>query len=570
DTGTAQAPSPAIVWWRPVGDIFRFPLAGFGARAGELFFPVGMPAVPEHYLGPVRLPGTELERDGLARFDASLFLDDGMLDTGTEDLISTADFLRYLAPKPRALRGIHAALAVEEATVVAAPDAVQPGWFAVERSAPRPPVASLPLERPAWWRFLDCRGPRKFERVTTPPWGNFLRCDTRVVPAPELSTSDAFTRSGTFTLSWTDIEISSPPTDAKKTKYVLEEAAEPDFSDAAIVFSGARARFTIYGRRPGDYYYRVRAVVCCDTSDWSAGVVVRVAASDSWQVRDEDDYKADALLAVQRALLRMCAARGDLFAVMSLPEHFREDATVEHVARLKLTPERDAPAEGVSALGYGEAHAFSYGALYHPWLVGREENRFDEIRATPPCGAACGVIARRSIARGAWVAPANEPVRDVVTLAPPVSPERRLALQEAQVNLVRQEPRGFLSLSADTLSDDPDYRPINVRRLLMLLRRLALKLGATYVFEPNSPSFRRLVERGFTAMLDQMFVRGAFAGKTAQDSYEVNVDSSLNTPQSVEQGRFIVELRVAPSLPMTFLTIRLVQTGERGLVTEAS
>ena len=40
-------------------------------------------------------------------------------------------------------------------------------------------------------------------------------------------------------------------------------------------------------------------------------------------------------------------------------------------------------------------------------------------------------------------------------------------------------------LSADTLSDDPDLRPINVRRLLILLRRLALRLGATYVFEPQ-------------------------------------------------------------------------------------
>jgi hypothetical protein len=45
-------------------------------------------------------------------------------------------------------------------------------------------------------------------------------------------------------------------------------------------------------------------------------------------------------------------------------------------------------------------------------------------------------------------------------------------------------------------------------------------------------------------------------------------DETLNTPQSTDLGRFIVELRVAPSLPMTFLTVRLVQTGDLGLVTE--
>jgi hypothetical protein len=42
----------------------------------------------------------------------------------------------------------------------------------------------------------------------------------------------------------------------------------------------------------------------------------------------------------------------------------------------------------------------------------------------------------------------------------------------------------------------------------------------------------------------------------------------LNTPQSIDLGRFIVELRVAPSLPLTFLTIRLIQTNDRTVATE--
>jgi phage tail sheath protein FI len=125
-----------------------------------------------------------------------------------------------------------------------------------------------------------------------------------------------------------------------------------------------------------------------------------------------------------------------------------------------------------------------------------------------------------------------------------------------------------MALSADTLSDDDDLRPINVRRLLSLLRRLALKLGARYVFEPNDARFRRSVQRGFEAMLGEMFARGAFAGATPATSFQVVTGDSLNTPQSVDQGRFIVELRVAPSLPMTFMTIRLVQTGDRSFVVE--
>ncbi len=102
---------------------------------------------------------------------------------------------------------------------------------------------------------------------------------------------------------------------------------------------------------------------------------------------------------------------------------------------------------------------------------------------------------------------------------------------------------------------------------MILLRRLALRLGATYVFEPNNDAFRRMVRRGFESVLEILFLRGAFAGNTRATSFQVLVTLS---PQDVQAGRFIVELRVAPSLPLTFMTIRLIQAGDRGLVSEGS
>jgi phage tail sheath protein FI len=114
-----------------------------------------------------------------------------------------------------------------------------------------------------------------------------------------------------------------------------------------------------------------------------------------------------------------------------------------------------------------------------------------------------------------------------------------------------------------------DFRPINVRRLLILLRRLALSVGPNYVFEPNSTAFRRSVQRGFESLLNDMFQRGAFAGNSPTASFQVVCDTTVNKPGSVEAGNFIVELRVAPSLPMTFLTIRLVQSATGSIITES-
>jgi hypothetical protein len=556
---TAPVNRPAEQFWQPVGEV-RFPLAASEGE-GIVYFPLGMGFVPENFLPAVKLPGTSLERDGLAEFDANLFLDPDLKEASLNDLLSRADFLRYLSEHPRPLKGIHAALALEEVTVVAVPDAVHRGWEKAELGQAPPARRSAPFPRPEWWHFLDCAALDKPPLVRRPPLGNFLDCDIEVIERPSLTTLSDVNESGTYTIVWASTVVGA--------KFVLEESTARDWSASAVVYTGEAARYTLYGRRPGDYYYRVRATNAKGTSDWSNGVAVRVAPPNNWQLSDEADYTNAALLPVQRALVRMCAARGDLLAVLSLPLHYREDKTLEHISLLKTTQERAPGSDNSVRLNDDETAAFSYAAIYHPWLTGRDARRFDLFRDTPPDGAACGILARRANARGAWIAPANELFNGVVALTPPIVRHRWLDLQLAQLNLIRQEPRGFLALNADTLSDDEDLRLVNVRRLLILLRRLALRHGATYVFEPNSAAFRRLVQRGFESMLDRMFLRGAFAGKTADTAYQVVTSESVNTRQSIEQGRFIVELRVAPSQPLTFMTIRLVQTGDRGFVTEA-
>jgi hypothetical protein len=375
------------------------------------------------------------------------------------------------------------------------------------------------------------------------------------------------------TLSW------GPPAGAR---FVLQQATLPDFSDTLTVYAGPQDHFVLYGPPPGDAYYRVRAELGGVGGDWSNAVVVRGVPAGGWRLNPVQGYSNDTLLVVQRALLRLCAARGDLSAVLALPEHYREEQAADHVAILAAPA---GPAIRVAAgdeaspqqlpplfsqpLGPGEADALSYGAVYHPWLIGREENQPDGLRRTPPDGAACGSLALRALNRGAWVAPANEGLRGVVTLTPPVAAERRPDLYAAQVNLLRQEPHGFVALSADTLSADEDLRPINVRRLLILLRRLALRLGAAYVFEPNDASLLRSVQRGFEGMLEFLYARGAFAGATPAAAFQVVTAGALNTPAAADQGRFLVELRVAPSSPLTFLTVRLAQTADGGTVTEA-
>jgi hypothetical protein len=524
----------------------RFPL-GFplaGPAAGRYFLPLGAGPLPVFKLTspPLRDP---IERDGLAVFESHLFLDSSLRDVTSIDLLAEADYIRYQRSQPRTLRGIHAALAVEEATIIAAPDAVQRGWYRAGEEPLASPPASSPLQHPEWWHFLDCTQNLDIPSTNQPPAGQFEPCGLVIVPAPALSLT--VEKSGVYSLIWTP---------APNAADYLEEALDPAFATANVIYQGSSGLVTIYGRPLGDYYYRLRRQVGVISSNYSNGVAIRMEGAAGWQLNPVAEYQSQPLIDVHTALLRMCAARGDLFAALALPSHYRERDAMAHAAQLK------------AALGQAEQAALSFGGLYHPWLIGREENDVTNLRTNPPDGAAAGIMAKRSSQRGAWISPANEPLHGVAALDPPISRAYWQAMQDADINLLRQEAGGFLCLSESTLTDASDLGLINVRRLMSFLRKTALREGMEYVFEPNGDDFRRGVQRLFEKVLDQLFLRGAFAGRTAREAFQVVTDSSLNTPAATDRGEFYVELKVAPSVPMRFLTVRLLQTADRTLVTE--
>jgi phage tail sheath protein FI len=95
-----------------------------------------------------------------------------------------------------------------------------------------------------------------------------------------------------------------------------------------------------------------------------------------------------------------------------------------------------------------------------------------------------------------------------------------------------------------------------VRRLLILLRKIALRVGQRYVFEVNNDRFRQLVRMRFTRLLGQLAEAGAFT------AFRVVTAGGVNTDDDVAGGRLIVALQVAPSNPVEFVTVSLVRSGE--------
>ena len=111
------------------------------------------------------------------------------------------------------------------------------------------------------------------------------------------------------------------------------------------------------------------------------------------------------------------------------------------------------------------------------------------------------------------------------------------------------------------MSRDVDLGRIAVRRLLSLLRRLALRDGPAFVFEPQGEVLHRHVRRHFEALLGQLLARGAFAGPGPAQSFQVVVGDAA-------PDRLAVDLKVAPAAALRFLTVRLVGAGNGVAVIE--
>ncbi|MGD1922567.1 MAG: hypothetical protein ACFB03_00050 [Paracoccaceae bacterium] len=314
----------------------------------------------------------------------------------------------------------------------------------------------------------------------------------------------------------------------------------------------------------GVRYYRVRVIRDGAPGLWSETVAILPGSRLSLVLEPEDTFDPGTVTAIHRGLIRFAGARGDAVALLSLPRHFREQDVRSHAER--LIPQLDADAEDsaaagdflVPALRFGEDAALSFAALYHPWIavISGETGSF-----LPPDGPAAGLLAKRTIEEGAWISMANQPVFDAVALDPELPRDAAARLIAQQINPCLRDPRGFLFQNGETLSLTDELRPLSVRRLMILLRRLARTEGDTFVFEPNSPAFRAFVQNRFEGLLSRIHQRGGFAGDTPAESFNVITDESANPANAVDLGRLTIELRVAPSRPFKFLNVRLLQTG---------
>ncbi|MFE0690781.1 phage tail sheath family protein, partial [Streptomyces xiamenensis] len=210
-----------------------------------------------------------------------------------------------------------------------------------------------------------------------------------------------------------------------------------------------------------------------------------------------------------------------------------------------------------------------YAALYYPWIkvldLGQGRNVF-----VPPSGHIAGVWARNDDSRGVHKAPANEVIRGAVALQTQLTKGEQDLLNPVGVNCVRFfAGRGIRVWGARTLSSDPAWRYLNVRRLFNYLEESILAGTQWVVFEPNDDALWARVRRTIQAFLTNEWRKGALFGLTPDDAFYVKCDRETNPPESIDAGQVICEVGVAPVKPAEFVVFRLAQlSGGSGAVDE--
>lgn len=199
-------------------------------------------------------------------------------------------------------------------------------------------------------------------------------------------------------------------------------------------------------------------------------------------------------------------------------------------------------------------------ALYYPWVVTADPSGLRETITVPPSGFIAGVFANTDVQRGVHKAPANEPVIGALRFAQDINRFQQELLNPEGINCLRSFPgRGHRVWGGRTLSSDPEWKYVNVRRYFLYLERSIEKSTQWVVFEPNGERLWANVRTTVEDFLYSEWFNGKLLGPTPKAAYFVRCDRSTMTQNDLDNGRLVCEIGVAPLKPAEFVIFRIGQ-----------
>ena len=210
----------------------------------------------------------------------------------------------------------------------------------------------------------------------------------------------------------------------------------------------------------------------------------------------------------------------DEVAIIMAPDEVRqgmEQVTEDMITQCERLKDRFAIVSARQAAGEVDKlfpRDTKYAAFYYPWIKAYDPS-LNDTRLIPPTGHIGGIYARTDIERGVHKAPANSVVVNASDLQKPVTKADQDILNPKHVNCLRDfraDGRGIRLWGARTMSSDPEWKYVNVRRLFIFVEESIDEGTQWVVFEPNHEPTWAAVRRNITNFLISVWRSGALMG----------------------------------------------------------
>ena len=266
-------------------------------------------------------------------------------------------------------------------------------------------------------------------------------------------------------------------------------------------------------------------------------------------------------------MINTCERRRDAMAIIDIQYAY----TPRHESALPSESERNNVASDnkvstavntVRQQGYNS----SYAACYYPWV---------QLRApitglptwAPPSVVALGAMSYGQATQAVWFAPAGftrgglsegRGGLPVVGVSQRLSSKERDSLYENNINPIAQFPaEGIVIFGQKTLQATPSALDrINVRRLMIYIKKRISRIASTLLFEPNvSATWAR-----FTSQVAP-FLDSIKTGFGLED-FKVVLDSSTTTADLIDRNTMYAKIFVKPTKAVEFIAIDFIVTNQ--------
>ena len=236
--------------------------------------------------------------------------------------------------------------------------------------------------------------------------------------------------------------------------------------------------------------------------------------------------------AVTNAAIDMVEARGDAFYVMDLST---KDASVN------------------TAISNASGLDTNYAAVYYPWVKVLDTAQNKPV-LVPPSVIVPGAIAQSDTIAAEWFAPAglNRGVLgNVLEAKMRLNQSERDKLYEAKINPIATFPQtGVCIWGQKTLQErSTALNRINVRRLLIALKKFIASSSRYLVFEQNTQATRNRFLNIVNPYLESVQQRqGLYA-------FRVQMDEANNTPDVIDRNQLVGAIYLQPTKTAEFIVL---------------